>query len=753
MRASIVIAAHNEGEALWKTIRSCVETCSGLDYEIVVADDASTDDSVAEALGRFPRIRVVRQEQRQGAAPAKDFGARQSGGAVLVFLDGHCNPEPGAIVRLVEDVEQVGASAIVTPRIPALDVAQWRNIPSQTGDGYFLDLEKLDCGWLQLSELRGVNVGRRRFYESPALIGCALAVSRVLYDDLQGFDPHMRIWGVEDLDFGLKCWLMGHRILHDPDAVVGHRFRAKFDNYDVPMEHFVVNQLRMAWKNFTRGVWSDWVDRARQRHAGRLVDHPEGLWAHVWDLFTAGRASADQERAYLHAKRPRDEFWYAERFGLTYPRLHSAPLVAVPGWFQARLMAGPSPSPSPSPPPAEWKAWPGGQEDRSLNLPEAFISEDFGFTGNVDWDVGGGWSGAIILETNSTTATNRASITVRYDSASGSSGEDDTVWVQATQGGVTKTKKRTVFYVSWSLKFQGAVENTDLFFPATSGGNRRVCAFNWPPDDNATRVSAKMEAVLGFTPQGIAWSARGVTFKYGVDGGFPKFGLRLERKRRASDVNQPVGAANRSIETNEDDWFNEPLSHPGDCQHPTDARPDKAFRIDAPSFDPTGFVQEAMRGDLREIAQWCDGGGWKQISYASQGEWQANLTSVLPNGAKGGTNSHGAGVPATNVPNTQPVANAGPNQTVSSGAHVILNGSGSSDADNDTLTYKWTQTAGPQVTLSSTTSRSPDFTAPTGPATLTFELKVKDITQDLLSHNPGNAESQPSTVTITVQAP
>jgi len=64
MRASIVIAAHNEGEALWKTIRSCVETCSGLDHEIVVADDASTDDSVAEAERRFPSIRVVRQEGR-----------------------------------------------------------------------------------------------------------------------------------------------------------------------------------------------------------------------------------------------------------------------------------------------------------------------------------------------------------------------------------------------------------------------------------------------------------------------------------------------------------------------------------------------------------------------------------------------------------------------------------------------------------------------------------------------------------------
>jgi hypothetical protein len=363
--------------------------------------------------------------------------------------------------------------------------------------------------------------------------------------------------------------------------------------------------------------------------------------------------------------------------------------------------------------------------------------------------------GAIILETSGSTATNRSSITVRYTVVSGTANEGDTVLVQATQGGVTKTKKRTVFRVSWSLKFGGALDpENGRSFLAKFGTNTRTCGFNWPPDYNATWVAAKMEAVLSFWPQAIPWSARGVTFKYGQEGGFPKFGLRLERKRMASDVEQPNGATNRRIKTDQDDWFYDDLSGSDDCQHPTDAQPDKAFRIDAPGFDPTEFVQKAMRGDLREIAQWCDGGGWKDISSASNGEWHANLTSVLPNGTKGGTNSHGEGVPAANVPNTQPVANAtGPTQPVASGAQVILDGAGSSDADKDTLTYKWTQTAGPQVTLSSTTAKSPDFTAPTGPATLTFELKVKDITQDLSSHNPGNAESQPSTVTITVQAP
>jgi len=49
--------------------------------------------------------------------------------------------------------------------------------------------------------------------------------------------------------------------------------------------------------------------------------------------------------------------------------------------------------------------------------------------------------------------------------------------------------------------------------------------------------------------------------------------------------------------------------------------------------------------------------------------------------------------------NSAPVAIAGQNQTVSSGSHVTLNGTKSSDIDGDTLNYSWTQVAGPAVTL------------------------------------------------------
>ena len=81
--------------------------------------------------------------------------------------------------------------------------------------------------------------------------------------------------------------------------------------------------------------------------------------------------------------------------------------------------------------------------------------------------------------------------------------------------------------------------------------------------------------------------------------------------------------------------------------------------------------------------------------------------------------------------NTAPVANAGVDQSVSAGALVNLDGSSSSDAENDALTYTWTLTkpAGSSATLSNTNSVNPAFTADVD-GTYLASLVVNDGTVD-----------------------
>jgi hypothetical protein len=121
----------------------------------------------------------------------------------------------------------------------------------------------------------------------------------------------------------------------------------------------------------------------------------------------------------------------------------------------------------------------------------------------------------------------------------------------------------------------------------------------------------------------------------------------------------------------------------------------------------------------------------------------ASLTFQLTvNNGGGGTASDTTVVTVTAAGNQSPIANAGPDQAVTAGATVNLNGSGSSDPDGDPLTFQWQQTAGtPTVALSNANTAAASFTAPNQAATLTFQLTVSD--------GRGGTASDTTVVTIT----
>lgn len=124
----------------------------------------------------------------------------------------------------------------------------------------------------------------------------------------------------------------------------------------------------------------------------------------------------------------------------------------------------------------------------------------------------------------------------------------------------------------------------------------------------------------------------------------------------------------------------------------------------------------------------------KKIAWIVAAAFIIALLTITGCGDSDGGGNSGGG-------NTAPAANAGPDQNIATGSLVTLNGSGSTDADGDTLTYAWSFTSTPggsAATLSNATLATPTFTAD------------KDGTYVLsLIVNDGTTDSAADTVTIT----
>src|SRR3954453_22349261 len=85
-RVSIVKAAYNAAAVIDESVGSVLAQRYS-DWELIVDDDASTDDTVAHLEAYGDRVRVVRAERNGGPAAARNLALSHAGGELVAFLD------------------------------------------------------------------------------------------------------------------------------------------------------------------------------------------------------------------------------------------------------------------------------------------------------------------------------------------------------------------------------------------------------------------------------------------------------------------------------------------------------------------------------------------------------------------------------------------------------------------------------------------------------------------------------------------
>src|SRR5215510_8385440 len=82
---SVIMPTFNRADTIRRAVRS-VQAQTFTDWELIVVDDGSTDNTVALIEGRDPRLKLIRQEN-QGTAGARNAGLSAGAGSYIAFLD------------------------------------------------------------------------------------------------------------------------------------------------------------------------------------------------------------------------------------------------------------------------------------------------------------------------------------------------------------------------------------------------------------------------------------------------------------------------------------------------------------------------------------------------------------------------------------------------------------------------------------------------------------------------------------------
>jgi lipopolysaccharide/colanic/teichoic acid biosynthesis glycosyltransferase/GT2 family glycosyltransferase len=219
---SIIIPARNAAKTIAVCLRAVLKQKSFTEsYEVIVIDDGSRDVTAAVANGFG--VRVIRLEESQGPAAARNAGAAVAKGEILVFTDSDCEPASDWLLELVkpfEDPEVVGVRGAYRSK---------------------------QIGWVPrfVQQEYGFKYSLISGLDSIDFIDTYSAAYRSdVFHENHGFETAFPAPSVEDQEFSFRLARKGYRMVFAPDAEVYHW-------HDENLWNYLLRKFRIGyWKAF-----------------------------------------------------------------------------------------------------------------------------------------------------------------------------------------------------------------------------------------------------------------------------------------------------------------------------------------------------------------------------------------------------------------------------------------------------------------------------------------------------------------------
>jgi GT2 family glycosyltransferase len=200
-------------------LRRCLTSVAHTQYplsqlKIIVVDNASNDKDLQLIESTFSGVRLLRLEKNVGYPMAVNIGAERSAGEYIAVLNNDVIVPPRWLAELTDVLERDGTVGAISPRKKSLYM-------KQTLDGCGGAFNILGQGWD-----RGqyeTDIGQYSSLDEVVNPSGAIFLTRRKLMNEFGFLLNPDFFMVlDDLDFGLRCWKAGYRVLYSPTCVVYH---------------------------------------------------------------------------------------------------------------------------------------------------------------------------------------------------------------------------------------------------------------------------------------------------------------------------------------------------------------------------------------------------------------------------------------------------------------------------------------------------------------------------------------------------
>ncbi|MEO1079813.1 MAG: glycosyltransferase [Pseudomonadota bacterium] len=210
-RVSIIIPVYNDYRVTVNCLQTIHEHSGTTDYEIILADDCSTD--LTQTVGeRIRGIRVERTPENLRFVRNCNHAAKAARGDALIFLNNDTAVTEGWLEHLLKPLEDETVG-VVGPKL------------------LFADGKLQEAGGIVWDDASAWNFGRGDDPQAPAysyvrevdyVSGACLLVRRSLWETLGGFDDRYAPAYYEDTDLCFAARDQGFRVLYQPESVVLH---------------------------------------------------------------------------------------------------------------------------------------------------------------------------------------------------------------------------------------------------------------------------------------------------------------------------------------------------------------------------------------------------------------------------------------------------------------------------------------------------------------------------------------------------